>query len=151
MRRAALLVTMVMGCTHAQAPHARRIGAAMSVTGVGGLIGASLTNNLTDHTGEILAVSSVVSLVGMLVFAGGDLAQPTEQGETLSQRNHRWARILSERASGAARDGRCPRVRRLAVRIRGYDREVHDFVLMRDPEVIKCLTVPEATPADHAP
>ncbi len=55
-------------------------------------------------------------------------------------RNRRWAKILSERASGAARENRCARVRRIERGIATYDREIHDFVLLADPEVVRCLT-----------
>jgi hypothetical protein len=32
--------------------------------------------------------------------------------------------------------------------VRGYDPEVHDFVFLRDPEILKCLT---GTPPDPVP
>jgi hypothetical protein len=138
MWRVVVVLAVFGACTPAQAPTARRIGMVMSISGVAALVGSALASPYTDNGGEMVALSSLVTVAGMLIFAGGEL-NDTEPAETLAERNHRWAKILAGRAQGAARDGRCPRVRRLAVRIRGYDREIHDFVLLRDPEVLKCL------------
>jgi hypothetical protein len=38
-------------------------------------------------------------------------------------------------------------VRRLEKRVHLYDREVHDFVFMRDPEIVRCLEPPSPAPA----
>jgi hypothetical protein len=148
MVRCALLVTLAIGCTTSTAPKARTFGKVVSIGGVVGVIGSSALTKVSDAAPEVMAGFAVVTLVGMLAFAAGELALPQMvDAETIPERNHRWARILTERAAGAARDGRCPRVRRLEVRVRGYDREVHDFVFMRDPEILKCLSpAPEPTP-----
>lgn len=140
MVRIACLVAVVAACTPAQAPVARKVGMVMSLGGATGMIGTAATNSLTDHTRDLMYGFSTINIVGMAMFAAGELAVPAAIQETIPERNHRWAKILTERAAGAARDGRCPRVRRLEVKVRGYDREVHDFVFMRDPEIVKCLT-----------
>ena len=154
MVRCALLVTFaIAACTPAQAPKARTVGKYSSIAGVLGLIGSSAAVHQTRYANEMMLSFSVISLAGMLVFAAGELTTPEAvDAETIPERNHRWARILTERAAGAAREGRCPRVRRLEVRVRTYDREVHDFVFMRDPEILKCMfPESEATGQDVAP
>jgi hypothetical protein len=128
-------------CTPAQAPTARKVGKVMAIAGVAGLIAAATTSTIFDHTQELVFGFSVISATGIGMYAAGELSAPDEPAETMPQRHHRWARILTERAAGAARDGRCPRVRRLESRVRGYDREIHDFVFMRDPEILKCMTL----------
>ena len=83
-----------------------------------------------------------MSAVGIIGYAIGELGDPTFGGpppETIAQRNRRWAKILTERAAGAAREGKCARVRRLEIRVHIYDPEIHDFVFMRDPEIARCL------------
>jgi hypothetical protein len=149
MVRIALLVSFAIGaCTPAQAPTARKIGKVLAIGGVVGLIGTAATNGLTGYTSEILLSFSGVSAVGIGTFAAGELAAPGTISETMPERNTRWAKILTERAAGAARDGRCRRVQRLEVRVRTYDPEIHDFVFMRDPEILKCLAEPAAIPAE---
>jgi hypothetical protein len=144
MVRFVLCVALVGACAPAQAPTARRVGTVMSVGGVAGLIGASAFSG-SEYTRELVFAFSLTSAIGIALFAAGELGVPGGQREeTLPERNHRWAKILTQRAAGAARDGRCPRVRRLEVRVRVYDREVHDFVFMRDPEILKCMTLEPA-------
>jgi hypothetical protein len=145
--RAAVVVLTLVACSPTQAPRARTIGKAMSLGSVGGLVGAGLTNGMTDHTAELLVTFSVTSIIGLGLYAAGDLATPAAIKETLPERNTRWAKILTERAAGAARDGRCERVQRIEIRVRDYDREIHDFVFMRDPEIAKCMTDGEPVPA----
>jgi hypothetical protein len=140
-RIALCLVVAVGACTPAQAPTARKVGKVLALGGVAGLIAAATTSTVFDHTHELIIGFSVISATGIGLYAAGELATPEETKETVPQRNHRWARILTERAAGAARDGRCPRVRRLESRVRVYDREIHDFVFMRDPEILKCMTL----------
>jgi hypothetical protein len=93
----------------------------------------------------MLIGASVISAVGLVLFAVGELSSPEVvlKQETLPQRHHRWAKILTEHAAGAARNGNCARVRKFEPRVRIYDAEIHDFVFMRDPEILRCL---EATP-----
>ncbi len=112
-----------------------------SIAGVIGLMGTAVVQGYTTRTDALLSGFSVVSGGGILLFAAGELSLP-EKGprrETESEKFSRWARILTERAAGAAREGRCPRVRRLEKRVNVYDREVHDFVFMRDAAILKCL------------
>ena len=141
------------GCTPAQAPAMRTSGKVMAIGGVAGIVGAAFATNLTDKAGEMLVGFEVVSAIGVLSYAYAELTWPRVQyrEETPAERHHRWAKILTERASGAAREGRCARVRRLEARVQKYDREIHDFVLMKDPEIVKCLWAPTATPPVPGP
>ena len=148
MRRAAVLLVLAASCTHAQAPRARLAGEIMALSGVGGLLATAATNSLTSHTRELLIVSSAVSLAGMLLFAAGELTDPGVPSETLAERNHRWAQILTERAAAAARENNCERVHRLERRVQTYDPETHDFVFMKDAEIRRCLEGPPPDPAD---
>lgn len=145
-RRALATVTLVAfaACTHANAPAARRIGEVLAISGVAGLIASAATSAYTDHTGELLQASSAISAIGIATFAVGDLTDPTPgpAPETEAQKLRRWAKILTERAAGAAREGKCRRVRRLEKRVDTYDRYVHDFVFLRDPEILRCLEAP---------
>jgi hypothetical protein len=115
----------------------------MSISGVAGLIvTAFAAGYLGDRAKPIIAGFSMLSGVGIGTYAAGDLGRPDTVEETQLERHHRWARILTERAYGYARDGRCPRVRHIETRVRVYDRELHDFVFMRDPEIVKCMSLP---------
>ncbi len=145
---ATVLVTQLGACTPRQAPKARMAGEAMSLGGVAGLVGTALLSGQTRDEGYFVGVFSLMSLVGIATFASGELATPEPIRETLPERNQRWATILSGRAGGAAREGRCRRVRRLERRILHLDREVHDFVLMKDGEVLRCLREYDPVPAD---
>nr|MBA3456620.1 hypothetical protein [Deltaproteobacteria bacterium] len=144
---AAVTLTLFSGCVPpAHAPVARRVGMVTSIAGVVGLMATAALQSYTSHTDDMLTAFSLLSAGGILVFAGGELSQPHSavRQETEKEKFRRWARILTSRASGAAREGRCPRVRRLEKRVNVYDREVHDFVFMRDAAILKCLGV---TPA----
>ncbi len=155
MVRIALCLVLAIGaCTPAQAPKARRIGEVLSLSGVAGLIVTSAVTGLMGgaQTKTLLIGFSLTSAAGIVTFAAGDLAEPAgPRAETRTERNHRWAKILTERAGGAAREGRCARVRRLEIRVRIYDPEIHDFVFMRDPEILKCLTQPPTTLPPDSP
>lgn len=142
-RLAAVTVSLVLtsaACLPQHAPAARRVGMVASVAGVVGLMATAALQSYV-RPDEMLAAFSVMSGGGIVLFAMGELGQPPKgpRQETESEKHSRWARILTERASGAAREGRCPRVRRLEKRVNVYDREVHDFVFMRDAAILKCL------------
>jgi hypothetical protein len=145
------LVVATMACTPAQAPAARKLGEVMAVSGVAGLTGSAAAMRVTD-VHELVYGFSAISAAGIITFAISELSQPPgARRETIPERNRRWAKILTERAQGAARDGRCPRVRRLEPKVAGYDAEIHDLVFMRDPEIVKCLSAAAPTapiPAD---
>jgi hypothetical protein len=143
-------LVLAAGCTHAQSSRARIAGEVASLGGVAGMIAGVLATSVTPHGKQILLGFSIVSGAGIVTYAVGELGDPALDGpsETLAQRNHRWAKILTERAAGAAREGNCARVRRLEARVRSYDPEVHDFVLLRDPEVLRCLEAPPVAPAE---
>ena len=124
-----------------------------SIAGVLGLMASAAVQSFVN-TDDALAAFSLMSGGGIVVFAMGELSLPAkgERQETETEKHRRWARILTSRASGAAREGRCPRVRRLEKRVHAYDREVHDFVLMRDGAILKCLGLaPAPDPAKLDP
>jgi len=126
-------------------------GQILSITGVVGLIGGAATQSYHDgRTAEIMGGFSITSALGIGLYAGGELLDPTPgpRAETVPEKHRRWAKILTERAGGAAREGNCPRVRRLERRVHVYNREVHDFVFMKDPEIVRCL---EGAPAAEPP
>lgn len=141
MSRAIALVLALGACTPAQVPVGKRVGQVLALGGVGGLIGMAFAERYTEASDELLAGFAVTSALGILLYAGIELSEGNViyKAEPIPVRNRRWAKILSERASGAARENRCARVRRLERRIATYDREIHDFVLLADPEVVRCL------------
>lgn len=140
-----LPLALAAGCTHAQAPRARLAGEVAALAGVAGIIAGCLTTSVTSHAHDIVVGSSALSAAGIITYALGELTDPALAGappETVEQRNRRWAKILTQRAAGAAREGNCARVRRLEVRVRTYDPDIHDFVFLRDPEITACLASP---------
>ena len=147
----AALAISTAACRPAHAPTARRVGMVASIAGVLGLMASAAVQSYT-RTDEMLGAFSLLSGGGILVFAAGELSIPPKgpPPETETEKHRRWARILTERASGAAREGRCPRVRRLEKRVNVYDREVHDFVFMRDAKILECLGALPAAPPDDA-
>jgi hypothetical protein len=133
------------GCTHGQAIRARLAGEVMAITGVAGIVGGVLATHATPRGDDLVTGFSLLSAAGILTYAIGELNDPARAGppsETLEQRHRRWAKILTQRAAGAAREGHCDRVRRLELRVRDYDPELHDFVFLRDPEIARCLSAP---------
>jgi hypothetical protein len=147
----ALLVALA-GCSREHAPKARTAGKIMSITGVAGLIvTAFAAGYLGDATRPTVMGLSTLSSIGIGTYAAGELGEPAQTEETTTERHHRWARVLTERAYGYARDGRCHRVRHIETRVRVYDRDFHDFVFMRDSEIQKCLAAPPAEPEPNVP
>ena len=141
----ALGLGIAPGCTHGQATHARLAGEVMAITGVVGILGGVLATHVTPRGHDLVVGFSLLSAAGILTYALGELNDPALAGappETLEQRHRRWAKILTQRAAGAAREGNCDRVRRLELRVRDYDPELHDFVFLRDPEIARCLSAP---------
>ncbi len=141
----ALGLGIATGCTHARSTHARLAGEVMAITGVAGIVVGVLASHATQHDDDLVTGFSLLSAAGILTYAIGELDDPARAGappETLEQRHRRWAKILTRRAAGAAREGNCDRVRRLELRVRDYDPELHDFVFLRDPEVARCLSAP---------
>lgn len=149
MVRVALLVVVLGACTPAQAPTARKVGKVLAIGGVSGLIlGSTATYLLDDRTRPFLVAFSIGTTIGIFTYAAGELSVPAQIEETIPERNQRWARILTDRALGYARDGHsCYRVRHIETRVRVYDRVLHEGVFMRDPAIQKCL----AKPAPDAP
>lgn len=142
------LAFAVAACTPGHAPAVRKAGMVMSLGGIGGIVGAAFASGVTESADEMLIGFEVVSAIGILSYAYAEITWPRVRyiEETPERRHHRWAKILTERAAGAAREGRCARVRRLEVRVQKYDRDVHDGMFMKDPEILKCLTAPPDAP-----
>lgn len=146
LRLAAALVCLALGagaCQPHHGPVIRKVGMVSSIAGVVGLMGTALVQSYANSD-TMLAGFSMMSGLGIVVFSYGEiyLPAPGPEPETVTEKHRRWAKILTTRASGAAREGRCPRVRRLEKRVNVYDREVHDFVFMRDSAILKCLGGP---------
>jgi hypothetical protein len=140
LRLALCAVLASTACSPAQAPFAKTTGKIAAIGGVVGLIATAVSTRYVDTTEEMLLGFSVISGLGIVTYAWGELSEaPVVIRETIPERHHRWAKILTERAAGAARDGRCARVRRLEAKVQMYDSQVHDFVFMRDPEILRCL------------
>ncbi len=141
------LTTMLLlaACTPAQVPLAKTITESMALGGVGGLVAVGIGEHETSANLQPIGVgAAVLSAAGILGWALLDLADHhgSPPPETIAQRNHRWAKILTDRASGAARENKCARVKRLEARVHVYDTEIHDFVFMRDQEIVRCLQQP---------
>jgi hypothetical protein len=135
-----------MSCTHAQAPVARKAGEILSIAGVAGLVTAGLIAKTTDANVTYVSVTSaLVSLAGIGLFMAGDLSQPqtgvavSASSEPDPATKHRWATTWIGRAQEAAQKGDCERVQSIEQRVARLDPELHDVVLMRDPQVVKCL------------
>lgn len=129
----------------------RKTGMVMALGGVAAIIASALATRWTESGDEMLIGSEIISATGILTYAYAELTWPPGgREETPTERFRRWAKILTQRAAGAAREGRCARVRRLEIRVHKYDREVHDFVFMKDPEIQRCLTTP-VPPAEPQP
>ena|GEM_PF-3784807 len=126
-----------------------------SIGGVIGLTAGAAASAIAD-TSEVVAGFSLISAIGIGLYAAGELTDPAFETrvETTVEKHHRWARILTERAFRYAREGNCPRVRRVEKRVNVYDREFHDFVFMRDEEIAKCMSAakdpPRATDDDSS-
>jgi hypothetical protein len=154
MLRVLVVVLACSGCTPATAPRGRTVGKVMSVGGVVGLIGAAVLSRATDSphgAGPFIGGFALVTGVGIGIYAVAELSEPGREGaETIPERNRRWAQMITEHAAGAAREGRCARVRKLEPRVRVYNRDIHDFVFMRDPEIQKCLAQ-QVDPLQYTP
>ncbi len=135
------LVLALTACTRGTAPKARLAGELLSIGGVIGLVSGGLLSRYTGRTAEVMSSCSVISATGIGLYAAGELTDPADApaGESTEHMHRRWVKILTERAGGAAREGNCKRVRRLEKRVDVYNREVHDFVFLRDPEIVRCL------------
>lgn len=146
---ASWLLLACAACQPARSTHVRHAGMVMSIGGVGGIIGSAVASPYTRHSDELMIASSAISAAGILLYAAHELSGPevVYKQETLERKHHRWAKILTEHAAGAARSGNCARVRKFEPRVRVYDPEVHDFVFMRDPEILRCLSGPGGAPA----
>ncbi len=125
------------------------------VASIGGVVGLTTGAAMSAiaETEKVVAMFSVISAIGIGLYAAGELTDPSfeTRAETTAEKHHRWARILTERAFRYAREGNCPRVRRVEKRVSFYDRELHDFVFMRDEEIAKCMNAPLAPlgPVEH--
>jgi hypothetical protein len=142
--RAVAFAALLVGCTASTARPARQIGMVAAIGGVIGLTATSAAAFATDDVRPFMATSSIISALGIALYAAGELTDPRgPREETTREKHTRWAQILTERSFGYARDARCRRVRHIERRVLVYDRAVHDGVFMRDPEILRCM--------EHAP
>lgn len=123
----------------------------MAIAGVATIIAAAVVP--TEYDRDLMAGGSVLSAAGLLASAAHQMSGPeivyVEEPELVKLA--RWAKILTERAAGAARSGNCVAARKFEPRVRVYDPNYHDFVFMRDPEILRCLghaPAPEVEPGD---
>lgn len=139
---AVLLATS--GCAPARHKMVGRTGMVMAISGVVGIVASAAAAPYTEHSDDMMIGASAISATGILLYASHELSGPEViwKQESRTQRHSRWARILTEHAAGAARSGNCARVRKFEPRVRVYDANYHDFVFMRDPEILRCLDQP---------
>jgi hypothetical protein len=114
----------------------------MAIAGVAGIIASAAVSPVTQHADDMMVGSSAISAAGILLYASHELSGPevVYVREDPVAKHMRWARILTEHAAGAARSGNCARVRKFEPRVRVYDSDYHDFVFMKDPEILRCLS-----------
>jgi hypothetical protein len=137
------------GCQPARSKTAGRVGMVMAISGVAAIMASVAATPYTEHSEDMMLGASAVSAAGIVLYASHELSGPeiVYKQETPTQRHSRWARILTEHAAGAARSGNCARVRKFEPRVRVYDPNIHDFVFMRDPEILRCLSPDPPTDA----
>jgi hypothetical protein len=149
-----LALLAATACAPARSKTVGHIGMAMAIGGVAGIVASAAAAPYTEHSHDMMVGASAISAAGILGYAAHELSGPeiVYRQETREQRHSRWARILTEHAAGAARDGNCARVRKFEPRVRVYDANYHDFVFMRDPEILRCLEpAPPEPPPEAAP
>ena len=114
----------------------------MAIAGVAGIIASAAASSSTTHSSEMMLGAEAVSAAGIMLYAAHELSGPeiVYVEEDPVRKHMRWARILTEHAAGAARIGNCARVRKFEPRVRVYDSNYHDFVFMKDPEILRCLS-----------
>ena len=155
MARYVVVLMLLASCQPARSKTAGRVGMTMAIGGVAAIIASAAAGPYTSHSDEMMIGAEALSAAGILLYAAHELSGPeiVYKQETPTQRHSRWARVLTEHAAGAARNGNCARVRKFEPRVRVYDVNVHDFVFMRDPEILRCLTpdVPGPVPVEVEP
>jgi hypothetical protein len=134
------LLSPLAACAPARSTAVGRTGMVMAIAGVATIITATL---VSDHDAELMVSGSALSAGGILLAAAHQMSTPeivyVEEPEP--RKLSRWARILTEHAAGAARTGNCAGVRKFEPRVRVYDLRYHDLVFMRDPEILRCLSI----------
>ena len=157
MARFALALFVLASCQPARSKQVGNTGMAMAIGGVAGIIASAAAGPHTEHADEMMLGASAISAAGILLYAAHELSGPEiiYKQETKTQRYSRWARVLTEHAAGAARSGNCVPVRKFQPRVHVYDSNIHDFVFMRDPEILRCLSpspvIDATSPALEAP
>lgn len=155
MQRALMLGLLCAGCSAAQHPGVGRAGMVMAITGVAGIVASATIGQKTSQGDEMMIGAEALSAAGIVLFASHEMSGPeiVYKQESLEHKHTRWARVLTEHAVGAARDGNCARVRKWEPRVRVYDVNVHDLVFMRDPEILRCLepAIPEPRAIELTP
>jgi hypothetical protein len=143
--RLAVVLALFSACAPARSTAVGRTGMVMALVGVATIITSTV---VSDHESELMVGGSALSAGGILLAAAHQMSTPeivyVEEPEPIKL--SRWARILTEHAAGAARSGNCAGVRKFEPRVRVYDLRYHDLVFMRDPEILRCLSI---EPGDH--
>ena len=112
------------------------------------MIGATALDFATDTRPAIVGFS-FVSAIGIALYAVAELTDPRgPHVESARDKHTRWAKVLTERSFGYAREFRCRRVRHIERRVLVYDRAVHDGLFMRDPEIARCMEHATDLPPD---
>lgn len=139
--RLAAVFVLFVACAPVRSTAVGRTGMAMAVVGVATIITSAVITS--EHDRELMVGGSALSAGGLLISAAHQMSTPeiVYVPEPDPIRLTRWARILTEKAAGAARDGNCVPVRKFEPRVRVYDANYHDLVFMRDPEILRCLTI----------
>jgi hypothetical protein len=140
-RAGLVIAVLVAACAPARSTAVGRTGMTLALAGVVGILASTAASGHTDSADEMMVAGSAASATGIVLYAAHELSGPevVYRQESTTQRHARWARILTEHAAGAARSGNCAPVRKFEPRVRVYDSNVHDFVFMRDPEILRCL------------
>lgn len=74
--RSLLCVLALTACSPATAPKARLAGEIMSLGGVVGIVTSASLTGVSSYAKDTVYVFSVVTLVGMITYAIGDLSGP---------------------------------------------------------------------------
>ena len=74
--RSLLCALALTACSPATAPKARLAGELMSLGGVAGIITSASLTGVSSYAKDTVYVFSVVTLLGMITYAIGDLSDP---------------------------------------------------------------------------
>jgi len=151
--RLALVLGFVaaVGCAPARPKLVGRTSMIMALAGVATIITAAAISGRSKYADELMVGGSAISAAGIVLYAAHEMSgtETVYVQESTERKHARWARILTDHAAGAARSGNCAPVRKFEPRVRVYDANYHDFVFMRDPEILRCLS-PSSEPSESS-